>query len=242
MRKPLALTLDLLSKFKPSDGGYEEMQYIKASLLEEDKPSLSEEIKVINSKHVKFVTEPVFDLNTVEDIDKVFENLTLEKRRSYVEYNSRCYIQPIGYVAIYNESTDSFFMLRKIGGSNEARLHGKWGFVGGHWNSSFEKLSDSIIDEVSDEVSFDSVSKDSLPGFLLSNLIFGNMILFEDKPGFVESDHLGIVYILLTNDTNLKSKEIDKNEGKFIPRHELLNGDYELESWASKVVANFKPL
>lgn len=135
---------------------------------------------------------------------------------------------------------------RRAKSGGESRLHGKVAVnVGGHWDLDDLITTNSVIDleaslenaaqrELSEEIDVQSS--------VLSRTQMEKCICADDTP--VDRLHLAIVYFIELDGTDVASKEEQLDAMGFFEPEELLDGDYELETWAritcEQLIANRK--
>lgn len=123
---------------------------------------------------------------------------------------------------------------RRAASGGESRLHGKVAvFVGGHWdladiihnNSVIDfsgSLSDSLMRELKEEVVISSN--------IVQSRFLDQVIVADDTD--VDRKHVAMVWLNELDGFGLESNEAELDSLGFIDPKELLNGDYELETWA----------
>ena len=132
------------------------------------------------------------------------------------------YKQIIPYVVIRHD--DSFYLLQRTPKQTEARLHHKLSIgVGGHINPDTPELLDGLQRELEEEV---EVSGDY-------DLSFAGIL--NDDSTEVGSVHLGAVFVLDTQDANVRVRETEKMSGRWVGRAELARFSGEMETWSQIV-------
>ncbi len=148
--------------------------------------------------------------------------------------------QPIGYALIVNTKLRKVFAYKRAThGENysEKRLAGKWSWgVGGHIDKSEEKsanpLSDSLLREISEEISLPSVTRTRVLGYI------------NDDLTEVGKVHFGVLYLIETDSEEVKpnSSEISVGELKSISELEeiLSNPNAVVEEWSKMALGPLK--
>ncbi len=144
--------------------------------------------------------------------------------RSEMEQDPR-YKQLIIYIILRHRNT--VFVYRRAKGSNEKRLLNKYSLgLGGHINpcraGSFEELLDTNLKR---ELLEETNVKDRFSYHLLG--------VINDDLTEVGLYHLGLVYLVSCATPEVTVREKNKLVGSLRPVSEILNGQYQWETWSS---------
>ncbi|MGB9792182.1 MAG: hypothetical protein ACPLTR_06355 [Thermacetogeniaceae bacterium] len=128
------------------------------------------------------------------------------------------------------------FVYQRTSGSSEIRLINKFSIgLGGHINpcraSSFKELiQKNLKRELLEEVSFKGTFSYHFLGAI------------NDEQTEVGICHLGLVYLVSCSNPHIYVKEDNKLTGRFCSISEILNKEYEWESWSSLLIPKLKEL
>jgi len=191
-----------------------------------------ESVMVVKKESLPSMTEG-FICRSEEAIPLIVNNAFFEKRYN-AEYNQGLR-QPIPYIILRckDKFETYFFAMTRLDGSGETRLNGKVTLgAGGHINpiDAMEgrcydidiSIPNAITRELWEELGIPTTQK-TLPKFIG---------LINDNSNPVSQDHLGLVYIVDVDDTDIKVKETDNLEGKFYTIGELIEFESRMESWS----------
>lgn len=208
-------------------------------------------VSAINKNQELIMTVPahqLFELDyfqgfrRMSEIDyesRIRQNATFIKRRE-AETNPR-FKQLIPYAIIYNPSTKKIFAYqRAVDPKNyqEARLRGKWSIgVGGHIRIT-DKSGNPILlcldRELREEIQIKNVISRELKGYLNYD---------TDEVGTV---HFGLVYIIETNEEEIRPKDNELLEGRMmaVEKIKLIRADssYLTETWTQIVLDNLEKI
>lgn len=151
--------------------------------------------------------------------------------RSEMEQDPR-YKQLIIYIVLRHRNT--VFIYRRVKGSNEKRLLNKYSLgLGGHINpcrarSFGELLNTNLRRELLEEI----YVKDRFSYHLLG--------IINDDVTEVGLYHLGLVYLVSCSTQEVTVREKDKLVGSLRPASEILNSQYQWESWSSFLLPEIK--
>jgi len=151
--------------------------------------------------------------------------------RSEMEQDPR-YKQLIIYLVLRHRNT--VFIYRRAKGSNEKRLLNKYSLgLGGHINpcraGSFEELlNTNLRRELLEEI----YVKDHFSYHLLG--------VINDDATEVGIYHLGLVYLVSCSTPGVAVREKDKLVGSLRPASEILNSQYQWETWSSFLLPEIK--
>lgn len=205
----------------------------KAMMLENKKPSTKTPILYFLENDIKSIPSG-FSKGSVEDITAK----PLFEKRSLLEHLP---IQrhPIPYCVVYSKTEDKYFLIFRESGSGETRLIGKKGLLGGHIDEDDKVLIDGKLDliktieagmyrELQEEANLtkDLIQNISLLGFIKI-----------DEPDTVDYDHLGLVYLIEVDNTDLKAVEEGVLSGDWFSKEEILENKESLERWSQLVFA-----
>jgi predicted NUDIX family phosphoesterase len=116
----------------------------------------------------------------------------------------------------------------------ESRLHNKIAVaVGGHWDMADLALKDGVIDleeSLSSAMQRELEEEVNLRSNVLSTKVLRNKICCSETD--VDKVHMAIVYLHELDGELIESAEDQLKNVGFIAPAELLNGDYNLETWA----------
>ena len=213
----------------------DEINILKAELLESKKPSLKEPILYFLESELKnipsgFSKTSFNELNVIPYIAKrsLLEHLPIQRH-------------PIPYILvryIENEIPFYFFLFRESG-STETRLVGRKGLPGGHVDGVDAVLDDNnnIRPKETIEIGLyrELLEEVGIPKEEIKNIELVGFIK-ETEERSVGADHLGLVYLIDFAHKAYKSMEEGIISGAWL-RKEEVNPD-ELESWARLVYEN----
>ncbi|MBI5636003.1 NUDIX domain-containing protein [Candidatus Micrarchaeota archaeon] len=148
--------------------------------------------------------------------------------------------QPIGYALIVNPRLKKVFAYKRAQSGahyNESRLAGKWSWgVGGHVDKTEENspnpISESLLREISEEITLPSIIGTRVLGYL------------NDDLTQVGKVHFGVLYLIETDSGQVKpsSSEISAGELKSITELEeiLSSKDAAVEEWSKIALGPLK--
>ena len=175
----------------------------------------------------------LFCLVTALDLISIIEKYGIFIPRYMVEFNP-AFKQIIPYT-IAMAPDGSVFTMKRIKG--DSRLVGKLSLgIGGHIdsldiNDNIGLVEAGLRREIKEEVEMGENTFNSLH---LRGCIY-------DPSNAVGQDHLGLAYILNTNDNEIRIKETENLEGAFLPVDRLLsllNEKIEIETWSRIIIDN----
>lgn len=203
---------------------------------------LEEEVLVIEKIKYPFVKNGItfFSKNEFKKIIKEFEKDSYFVKRYNAEYNPK-YFQLIPYVVI--KYKNKFLGAKRIGG--DERLVGKFFMgMGGHINPcDFDKnnFGNTFLKNIKRELSKEELYIDLNKTI---DLKFKGIIFYSNKNDLVSQDHIGLLYILETNDDKVSIKETDKiKDSKLYTVKEILENSQiqnNAESWTKLVIEALK--
>lgn len=203
----------------------------KGEFLESIKKSTQTPILYFDEKELINIPNG-FSKGSVEDIHAIprFE------RRSLLEYlpSQR---HPIPYCVVRCKSEAKYFLIFREGGSGEIRLIGQKGLLGGHIDEVDKVLIDNNIDiakTIENGLYRELEEEANLTKNKIKSIDLFGFIKIEEL-GAVENDHLGLVYIIDVEDTNLSAVEEGILSGDWFTKEEILNNLNSLENW-SKII------
>lgn len=190
-----------------------------------------EEVLVVDKKDYDFIPDGLSKLdhnilNFILDAGKFV-------KRYNAEYNPE-YLQIIPYVLIQHK--DTYFAVKRTGG--DERLIGMISLgMGGHINpedaiEGKNILESNIIRELSDEelnIDLDKTVSCEPLGF----------IRYTNPEDVISQDHMGVFYLLVTEDENVTIKETDKMVGGFLTKEEIIEQGSKSESWSKILIEEF---
>lgn len=116
---------------------------------------------------------------------------------------------------------DSWFLLQRTPKQTEARLHHKLSLgIGGHINPDTPDLLDGLQKELEEEVNVEGDYELTYAGIL------------NDDTTDVGRVHLGVVFILVTDEPTVSVRETEKMTGRWVPAAELPQHRDAMESWS----------
>lgn len=190
-----------------------------------------EEVLVLNKEDYNYIGDGLTHSDNKEILEELLEESYFVFRK-FAEYNPK-YLQLIPYVLIQHE--DTFFVVTRTGG--DERLVGKVSAgMGGHINPEDEDdgekvLTNNIERELKEELYID-----------LSKTIsceYKGLLRYTDPDDVVSQDHMGVFYVLKTNDSKVRVKETDKMEGRFITKEEAAALIDKSESWSHTLIKDY---
>ncbi len=191
-----------------------------------DEQSSREKVMVVRTKDLFF--EGKWEGLRDNNIEKYLEIITTKYEfveRSIAEYDDS-YQQIIPYLVFHHQ--DSFFVIRKLKGSSETRLHHRFMMgVGGHINNEDDGsdiLENGIRREWEEEVAYEGTYTKKLVGIL------------NDSSTPVSSVHLGLIYLVTGESDQIQSAEPDKMSGEFVHLNNLRDYYDRMDSWGQIVV------
>ena len=222
---------DLLEEINAETQINDEVNLKKAMLMESKKTSTKTPILYFLEDEIKNIPSG-FSKGELEDITAK----PLFDRRSLLEHLP---IQrhPIPYCVVYCKPEDKYFLIFRENGSGETRLIGKKGLLGGHIDEDDKVLVDGKLDliktietgmyrELEEEANLteDLIQNVSLLGFIKI-----------DEIDTVEYDHLGLVYLIEVDNTDLKAVEEGVLSGDWFTKQEIIENKESLERWSQIV-------
>lgn len=196
---------------------WNELNDIKAKVLETIKPSTNEVISFYFEDDLKDIPEGFYHTNKLPNA-----KLDLAKR-SILEYASNVKRHPIPYVII--KHADKYFFILRESGSGEMRLEGKKGMVGGH--VGIEGIEVGMFRELEEET---GITKDMIINLELKGLIKSN--------DGVDADHLGIVYEVEINTDKIDALEKGVLSGVWVNKKDLDKHCDSFENWSKIIYDN----
>mgnify|MGYP000983264523 CR=1 FL=1 len=196
---------------------------LKAIYLERNKPSTREIILTFKEKDLEHIPLGFSEYKDNLDIE------VYEERRSLLEYNP-IYRHPIPYVIIKNKSK-YFFILREAG-SGEAMLIGKKGMVGGHVAVDDIEKNDSVVDSIIKGLYRELEEEAGITGSIITDIALKGVIKSNEG---VDRYHLGLIYEIEINTTDIKAEEEGVLTGIWIDKEDLSSHYNSFESWAKIV-------
>lgn len=190
-----------------------------------------EEVLVLNKENYNYIGDGLTHSDNKEILEELLEESYFVFRK-FAEYNPK-YLQLIPYVLIQHE--DTFFVVTRTGG--DERLVGKVSAgMGGHINPEDEDdgekiLTNNIERELKEELFID-----------LSKTIsceYKGLLRYTDPDDIVSQDHMGVFYVLKTNDSKVRVKETEKMEGRFITKEEAASLIERSESWSHTLIKDY---
>ncbi len=142
------------------------------------------------------------------------------------------YKQPIAYAMIVHKQTHKIFAYQrssKEGDYSEARLAGKWSWgIGGHIDKVDSDGNDpiraSLMRELREEVHMSTFDRPQIIGYI------------NDDDTAVGSVHFGLLFIVYTDDDNVKPNDKEIAWGGFKSIQELkdilISADTSVETWS----------
>jgi predicted NUDIX family phosphoesterase len=167
------------------------------------------------------------------DALKIIVQKGLFRKRNELEEDPS-FKQIIPYALI--SSKDSFYLLKRISGQTEKRLHNKFSLgVGGHMNpsSSLESKEQYLIDELKREL-YEEVRL--LNGCLIEDIEFIGFINDDTIP--VGRFHIGLLYNIHVSNKEVHINETDKMTADWIDKPGLSEFYEGMETW-TKIVFDF---
>lgn len=201
----------------------------KAELYEQLKPSTKEEI-------IYFFEE---DLTSIEQgysagNEDIKADIHISKR-SLLEYDKH-QRHPIPYCIVKHK--DKYFFTLRGKGSGEIRLIGQIGLLGGHVGAEdivnvdnkvnfIKTMRNGMLRELEEEagITENIIEKIEFKGFIK---LFGG----------VEDDHIGVIYEIELNNSDIDAIEKGVLKGLWIDKNEIVNIEDKLEYWAWLVWKN----
>lgn len=196
---------------------------LKAIFLERNKPSTREVI--ITFKEEDLANVPL-------GFSRYENNLNMEvyqERRSLLEYNP-VYRHPIPYVIVKNK--DKYFFILREAGSGETMLIGKKGMVGGHVSIEDIKKDENIEHSIIRGLYRELEEEAGITDDMISNIELRGLIKSNEG---VDRYHLGLIYEIEINTTDIKAEEEGVLTGIWIDKEDLSSHYNSFESWAKIV-------
>lgn len=145
--------------------------------------------------------------------------------------------QLIGYTIIIDNEDDNIYAYQRAMNNQykETRLQGKWSIgIGGHVekiDSGFSPILDSVIREIDEEI-------EESGGYSYPELIG----IINDDSDEVGKVHFGLIFYCVTNSKEIKPKDQEISEGKFLTYNDLLNicKKENMENWSKILIPEFK--
>ncbi len=173
----------------------------------------------VAGEHVDHVVEFILNQHFFEDREKAEYDPTLK--------------QVIPYIVLRKKG--AFFVLRRLKGQTETRLHHKLSLgIGGHINPGEEQVGEeSVLDagmrrELAEEVFVEHIKSLDCIGIINENL------------GGVGDYHVGLVY-LLEAEGRVEVLETEKMEGSWLSFESLEEKKEEFETWSAILLDQFFP-
>lgn len=210
-KNDLKTMLEARDLFETGSDLWNELNDIKARILESVKPSTNEVILFYNEDDLKDIPEGFYKTN---ELPKT--KLYLAKR-SQLEYANNTKRHPIPYIVLKYQ--DKYFFILRESGSGEMRLEGKKGMVGGH--VGHEGILEGMYRELEEEV---AVNKSMINSLTLKGLIKSN--------DGVDADHLGCLYEIELNTDKIKAEEKGVLSGMWIDKNDLHKHYDSFENWS----------
>jgi len=188
--------------------------------------ALQEKVMVVESSKLFFKGswEGLRDSNLDEYLAIITSQYSFLER-SLVEYDDS-FQQIIPYLVFRHQ--DSYFVIQKLKGSSETRLHHRYMIgVGGHINEDDDGpavLEHGIKREWEEEVYYQGTYRKKLIGLL------------NDSSTPVSSVHLGLVYLVEGEHDKISSAEPEKMRGFFVHKDNLRKYYEGMDSWGQIVV------
>lgn len=122
-----------------------------------------------------------------------------------------------------------FFLVRKLEGSGEKRLHFKYMLgVGGHINPVDARNGDDVIEE--------GIKREWREEVACQYEIIPRLIgILKDDSNPVSRVHLGLVYLIEGKSTEIRCKEPEQMEGQLVNFSDLPNYMSNMDSWGKIV-------
>ncbi|NLZ34240.1 MAG: NUDIX domain-containing protein [Clostridiales bacterium] len=205
-----------------------EINLKKGELLESKKPSTKETIIYYREDDLTEIPSGF----SKSKLDLIKHIPIYSAKRSLLEYLPM-QRHPIPYCVIRNK--DKYFLAFREGGSGEARLIGKKGLLGGHvavedLEESIEKtFIKSLLRELKEEADINESD--------INNISFLGFIKNTEKDT-VEFDHLGLIYLVDINNSNIETIEEGVLSGDWFTKEEILLNIDSLESWSKIIFLN----
>ena len=183
---------------------------------------------------------PYKEQGLIKGNDDVLDRIVREGvfgKRSEMEEDPG-YKQIISYAIISNN--DSFYLMRRISGQNEKRLHNKLYLgLGGHMNpaGSGETGEEYLVSELKRE--FDEEVQLS-NGCLIEDIKFIGFINDDSIP--VGRVHVGLLYNISVSNQHVTINETDKISANWVHKDELDNHYEEMETWTRIAVDHYLKL
>ena len=194
----------------------------------------NEQIIMVVPRDILFAEQYFNGFSKADEYDYekiILKNLTYEKR-GLAEVTPSLK-QPVGYCLIVNPEIKKVFAYqrsKKDKEYGEKRLQGKWSWgIGGHMERTDQQNSDnpieaSMLRELREEVSFEGDVTFKVLGYI------------NDDETPVGKVHFGVLYLILTNATEIHANAHEIAHGGFVDLariKEILNSsDSEVESWS----------
>lgn len=187
----------------------------------------------------KYKDEKVFivPINIVENIPDKFTKLKHDNNiwtkydnlgkyiyRYDAEHNP-VFQQLIPYLLIANEDESKFYVSKRIGGDHRLKDKLSLGF-GGHINEcdgTNKVVLKALTREMNEELDIDPIS----------NAIFIGSIRDIDSS---TNDHLGLVFIIKSQEDNISIKETDKLIGQWMTKEEMFKSYSLFEGWSKYIL------
>ena len=143
----------------------------------------------------------------------ILDNHRFEKRGPMEEDES--FKQPIGYVLIVNPKLRKVFAYRRSDSGGEGRLHGNWSWgVGGHIEKADSEGENPIRESLAREI----LEEVELSGGLSGIKPLG-YINYDNNS--VSKVHFGILYVIETDSSEVRPKDIEVGEGRLLSIEEI---------------------
>jgi predicted NUDIX family phosphoesterase len=169
-------------------------------------------------------------------LDRIVREGVFRKRSELEEDPS--YKQIISYAIISND--DSLYLLRRISGQREKRLHNKLYLgLGGHMNPSGsgetgeEYLENELKREFFEEVNLSN-------GCIIEDIRFIGFINDDSIP--VGRVHIGLLYQIRVSNQHVAINEKDKISANWVQKHDLFKYYEEMETWTRIAVDHYLKL
>lgn len=203
----------------------------KADLLEEKKPSTSEQIIFFNEDDLSFLGSESFIEANEEVYSKLKQVPIHVQKRSLLEYVEE-QRHPIPYV--YIRDGERIFFISRESGSGELRLIGMKGMLGGHvgeedliHNDLQETLNNGMLRELEEEA---GITSENIFSIQLKGIIKSDV--------GVDNDHLGLVYEITLNNNDVETQEEGVINGLWLNKNEIKEHYDSFENWSKIVIDN----
>ena len=209
----------------------DEVNFKKSELMESKKPSTKTPILYFLEDELSNIPSG-FSKGTLEELtaNPLFEKRSLLEHLPIQRH-------PIPYCVVYCKKENKYFLIFRESGSGETRLIGKKGLLGGHIDEEDKVLIDGKVDlvkTIENGLYRELEEEANLTHELIQDVsLFGFIKIGERNT--VDYDHLGLVYLIEVENTDLKAVEEGVLSGDWFTKEEILENKESLERWSQVV-------